>query len=737
MSKKILLVEDEAIIVLLEAQMLKEHGYAVVTAGSGERAIEAADSDPEISLVLMDIDLGRGMDGTEAAETILRRRDLPVVFLSSHTEPEVVEKTEGITSYGYIVKNSGETVLLASIRMAFRLYDAHCRLKEQTEELRTALVQVERTEEVLREREELYRNLMENSIDAVQLLDEEGRFLDVNNRGCEMIGYSREELLSMRIADIDPNYPADGFYRFWNEQQKGTSVLFETVHQRKDGTRIPVEVNGIFFNVDKKRYLFGVARDISERKEHERRIAESEQKLRITLNSIGDAVIATDRRGRVIRMNPVAEELCGWSHAEAAGRPLGEVFHIIDADTRTRVADPVARVVETGRTVGLANRTVLIAQAGTEHQIADSVAPITDEHGETDGVVLVFRDVTEHYRTERRLRDTAERLNSFLHHSPLLMSEIDPHGRYLRVNPALAEVVGAAPSELAGKSFEELLPPELASVFARRIATVRETSQPVHVEDTVDTGTGARRYITTLFPILDSDGALRSVGAVAHDITDRMHAEEALRREQQSKDSLMRELNHRVKNNLHLLSSLIALKDSETQEDLSDIRHRIEAIGLVHEQLHQHPHGQLISVREYLQELLEAVFASPARHEVRIVNQIEDVHTDPDTAVPLGLIVNEVATNAIKHGFRTEEAACFTVTLTSNEGTPGDTLILSNTGNPFPEHLDLDHANTLGLQLITGLAEQLGGAIDLQKRPCPVFTIRIPGGISRDESANG
>ena len=90
MSKKILLVEDEAIIALSEAQMLKEHGYAVVTTGSGERAIEAA-------------------------ETILRRRDLPVVFLSSHTEPEVVEKTEGITSYGYIVKNSGETVLLASI----------------------------------------------------------------------------------------------------------------------------------------------------------------------------------------------------------------------------------------------------------------------------------------------------------------------------------------------------------------------------------------------------------------------------------------------------------------------------------------------------------------------------------------------------------------------------------------------------------------------------------------------
>ncbi|MFW6380804.1 MAG: response regulator [Spirochaetota bacterium] len=128
MSRKILLVEDEAIIALSEAQMLERHGYAVVIVHSGQAAVEAMDTQPEISLVLMDIDLGRGMDGTEAAESILERHDLPIVFLSSHTESEVVEKTEGITSYGYIVKNSGETVLLASIRMAFRLYEAHRRL---------------------------------------------------------------------------------------------------------------------------------------------------------------------------------------------------------------------------------------------------------------------------------------------------------------------------------------------------------------------------------------------------------------------------------------------------------------------------------------------------------------------------------------------------------------------------------------------------------------------------------
>src|SRR6056297_461888 len=167
MSKKILLVEDEAIIAMNETQMLKKHGYEVVTVYNGEEAIEAVDTVAEISLILMDIDLGKGMDGTEAAQIMLESHDLPIAFLSSHTEPEVVEKTEGITSYGYIVKNSGETVLLASIKMAFRLYEAHFEMKKQKENLRTALVKQEQTDLQLKASEESLRITLDSIGDAV------------------------------------------------------------------------------------------------------------------------------------------------------------------------------------------------------------------------------------------------------------------------------------------------------------------------------------------------------------------------------------------------------------------------------------------------------------------------------------------------------------------------------------------------------------------------------------------
>ncbi|MBU0926713.1 MAG: PAS domain-containing protein [Spirochaetes bacterium] len=140
-NRTILLVEDEAVIAMAEARQLESEGYRVVHCPSGEAAIDLVCSSREpVDLILMDIDLGRGMDGTQAAREILSRLDIPVLFLSSHTEKAVVEKSEAITNYGYVVKNSSLTVLDASIKMAFKLFEAnrrslaHLRMLEDAQE---------------------------------------------------------------------------------------------------------------------------------------------------------------------------------------------------------------------------------------------------------------------------------------------------------------------------------------------------------------------------------------------------------------------------------------------------------------------------------------------------------------------------------------------------------------------------------------------------------------------------
>ena len=141
-------------------------------------------------------------------------------------------------------------------------------------------------------------------------------------------------------------------------------------------------------------------------------LRESEERYRTTMMSVGDGVIATDTEGRVELLNPVAEALTGWQQEEARGKPLEEVFRIINEETRRTVENPVRRVMREGVVVGLANHTVLIAKDGTEHPIADSGAPIRDEKGEITGVVLVFRDQTQERAAQKALRESEGRFRA-------------------------------------------------------------------------------------------------------------------------------------------------------------------------------------------------------------------------------------------------------------------------------------------------------------------------------------
>lgn len=185
----------------------------------------------------------------------------------------------------------------------------------------------------------------------------------------------------------------------------------------------------------------------SQRRVAEQALMQSEENLAITLHSIGDAVIATDRAGRVTRMNPTAERLTGWMLGEALGRPLPEVFVIVNATTREAVVDPVQRVMVSGQVVGLANHTVLLARDGQEYKISDSAAPICQADGSIVGVVLVFSDVTEKYQAQEELRVAACAFESqqgmFITNAERVI---------LRVNQAFTQITGFGAEEVVGKT---------------------------------------------------------------------------------------------------------------------------------------------------------------------------------------------------------------------------------------------------------------------------------------------
>jgi PAS domain S-box-containing protein len=185
----------------------------------------------------------------------------------------------------------------------------------------------------------------------------------------------------------------------------------------------------------------------------------SEEKLAVTLNSIGDGVIATDAEGHVIFLNPVAEQLTGWTQAEAVNRPVDEIFHIINQETRQPSAIPVKATLAHGTVQGLANGTVLVARGGSEHIIADSCAPIHDRDDKVIGAVLVFRDVSKEYATQQAVRDGGALVRTIL--NTVVDGIITLHagsGIVETVNPAAERMFGYSAAELIGKNFSLLIP---------------------------------------------------------------------------------------------------------------------------------------------------------------------------------------------------------------------------------------------------------------------------------------
>lgn len=167
-------------------------------------------------------------------------------------------------------------------------------------------------------------------------------------------------------------------------------------------------------NINLKNVIKRRNEEIKNRLLAENALKNSEENLKITLYSIGDAVISTDVEGKIINMNPVSENLTGWEFDEAKGRLLEEVFHIIHAQTGETVDNPVNKCLQTGKIIGLGNHTVLISKTGREYQISDSAAPVKDNNGKIQGVVLIFRDVTDEYIIQRKLRESEEKYRSFL-----------------------------------------------------------------------------------------------------------------------------------------------------------------------------------------------------------------------------------------------------------------------------------------------------------------------------------
>jgi PAS domain S-box-containing protein len=272
--------------------------------------------------------------------------------------------------------------------------------------------------------------------------------------------------------------------------------------------------------------------DITENKNAEIALRLSEERLRVTLSSIGDAVMTFDNMCRVVFLNPVATKLTGWNQKDAEGKPVEKVFRIINELTQVPAEDIVSKVLKEGKTVGLSNHTALIAKNGTQIPIEDSAAPIRDVNGNISGVVLVFHDVTEKRLAQEALRESEERFRNLVKNAPTAIYEIDFTTRkFTTVNDSMCKLSGYSRDELLSIDSLDLLDNESRKLFLSRIHQSMKGEIPVeNVEYKVKSKDG--RLIDAVLNMkfnFNDMGIPIGAMVVGYDITKRKQSEEELR----------------------------------------------------------------------------------------------------------------------------------------------------------------------------------------------------------------
>ncbi|MCW9031829.1 MAG: PAS domain-containing protein, partial [Gammaproteobacteria bacterium] len=312
-------------------------------------------------------------------------------------------------------------------------------------------------------------------------------------------------------------------------------------------------------------------------------LQKSEEHLSITLNSIGDGVIATDASGNITRMNPVAEQLTGWPLVEAQGQPVKHIFPIINASTREPISNPVEKVISTGEVVYLSNHTTLIARDGTEYQIADSAAPIRNGDDTILGMVLIFNDVTEAYKLRQQAAESRRDLQAVMDNSPAIIYIKDTAGHFMFVNRQFEKVFQIQLKDVIGKKLHDIFPQKTADEIKQNDDDVLQVGHALESEERTMHNGSIHTYSSVKFPLFNDEGEIYAVCGISTDITHNKKQEEQLRHSQ--KMDALGKLTGGVAHDFNNILGIILgyaelLEDSlKEQSELADYAQKIYAAG--------------------------------------------------------------------------------------------------------------------------------------------------------------
>jgi len=610
------------------------------------------------------------------------------------------------------------------------------------------------------ERVQNLANIVEYSNDAIVTRSLDG-FITSWNLGAEQIyGYPAEEILGKPATVLMPSVLV-------NESQKLTEMIkqgekihqYETSRLRKDGTVIDVSMtlSPVFDIFGELMAISVIARDITESKKAEERLHNSEERYRIVTEQTGQLIYEHDVEENKIYWAGTIEEITGYTQEELLDTGIELWINNVHPEDQKKVWNQKIngcshdlRNTESKRNFHLEYR--FRRKDGEYIHVEDHGVCLQKGNYLTNKVLGIMKDITERKRIEEELRKSEERFRLALRGSSIVMFSQDLELRYTWVyNPA----PGFKIEDVLGKRDYEIYQPEDAEIFTaiKRQVLASGTGRRDEVVTHRSASAGGNLvHDMTTEPLHDATGNIIGVICVAMDITEKKEAENFLKKIEEARK---KEIHHRIKNNLQVISSLLDLQAEkfavnevyDTPKVLAafrDSQNRVISMALIHEELYGSKEVSTLNFATYLQKLTEELFRcyNVGASEVKMVLEIEEnIFFDMDTAVPLGMIVNELVSNSLKHAFPGGKTGEIKIKLSreiseksedngiedSNEACKSTSyiLVVSDNGAGIPESISLEDSDTLGIQLVTILVDQLDGELDLNRDSGTEFTIKI------------
>jgi PAS domain S-box-containing protein len=442
-------------------------------------------------------------------------------------------------------------------------------------------------------------------------------------------------------------------------------------------------------------------------------------------------LILLDHRMRIVNINNSGLKLLGYSQDEVYNLPLN--FLLEDAKALELISKTQNKSNQ-NKSLVHTMETSLKSIDGTFVPVLISVSTIRIREDQPPGLVCIGNDLIQEKKMKKALYESEEMYKTLLKTDPDSVVTTDLEGNIIHVSEQTTHMHGYSMDELEGKSVFDLIAPECQDKALRTLIKTIERGMSRNNEVTLLKKDGSRfTGEINAATIRDLQGENVNVMYTIRDITHHKQAEAQIQASLDEKEVLLREIHHRVKNNLQIISSLLNLqssylKDKASREVLNESKDRVKSMAMIHQKLYQSGNFEQIEMGEYVEYLVKGLFNSYGvdSDKVKLKTDLQKIYLDIDTAIPLGLVINEIITNSIKHAFPGElKGEIFIKIFQEGENY---LIVVADNGVGLPEDLDVKKTASLGMQLVNNLVRQIDGELELKRTKGTEFRIKFTNG---------